>query len=538
MLTFPNRLLNKVLREHWNWTSNQQWVTSDCDAIQNIYLPHGYNETREQAAAQALIAGVDVNCGTYYQELLPRAYEQGLFKESLVDQALIRQYSSLVQLGYFDGAAVPYRNLTFADVSTPYAQDLALKAATESIVLLKNDGLLPVKISNGTKVALIGGWANATTQMQGNYAGIAPYLHSPYYAAQQLNATVYLSQVPGGQGDPTTNNWLAAFDAANKSDIIIYVDGIDNSVESEGMDRYNLDWTGAQLDMIGQLAGYGKPMIVVQMGGGQIDSSPIMSNTNISSLLWAGYPGQDGGVAIFDILTGKIAPAGRLPTTQYPSHYAAQIPATDMTLRPSNVTGSPGRTYQWYTGEPVFSFGYGMHYTNFSASIAEQQFWYNENATHNIADLIKDCHEHYQDKCLFQTYKVKINNVGGTTSDYVTLGYLSGAFGPAPYPSKKLVAYKRLHGVTAGGSATATLDLTLGSLARIDSNGNTVLYPGTYKFSIDNDHLATASFTLVGDAATLNYWPQRPDAPKQTTDYFIGDYGSTYDDVLYTDGKY
>lgn len=254
--------------------------------------------------------------GTYYQEHLPAAYDQGLIKETDLDTALIRQYSSLVRLGYFDGMAVPYRSLTWDDVSTPHAQQMAYKAAVEGITLLKNDGTLPLKIQNSTKIALIGDWANATQQMLGNYDGIPPYYHSPLYAAKQTGATVNFAGSPGGQGDPTTDSWLHIWSAANKSDVIVYAGGLDNSVEAEGMDRVSIAWTGAQLDVIGQLATYGKPVIVLQMGGGQLDSSPLVNNPNISALLWGGYPGQDGGVALFDIIQGKVAPAGRLPTTR------------------------------------------------------------------------------------------------------------------------------------------------------------------------------------------------------------------------------
>ncbi len=188
----------------------------------------------------------------------------------------------------------------------------------EGIVLLKNDGLLPIDLGNNRSLALIGDWANATTQMQGNYRGPSPYLHSPLYAAEQLT-TVYYAKGISGQGDPTTGLWLPVWKAAEQADVIVYVGGIDNDVESEGHDRVSLAWSGAQMDVIGQLASYGKPTIVVQMGGGQLDSSPILSNPNISAILWGGYPGQDGGVALFDIITGKAAPAGRLPITQYPA---------------------------------------------------------------------------------------------------------------------------------------------------------------------------------------------------------------------------
>lgn len=92
-------MLNDVLRGHWGWDSDEHWVTSDCDAVQNIYLPHEWSSSREQAAADALIAGTDVNCGTYMPNHLPAAFAQGIVNETVLDQALIRQYASLITLG-------------------------------------------------------------------------------------------------------------------------------------------------------------------------------------------------------------------------------------------------------------------------------------------------------------------------------------------------------------------------------------------------------------------------------------------------------
>lgn len=516
-------LLGSVLREHWGWTEEEQWVTSDCDSIQNVFLPHNFSSTRQGAAAAAFNAGTDLNCGTYYQHHLPQAYAEGLFNQTVLDQALVRLYSSLVRNGYFDGPNSAYRNLTFADVSTPHAQQLALKAAEEGIVLLKNDGLLPLTtITNGTSIALIGSWANATTTMQGNYEGVAPYLHSPLYAAQQLGATVHYATGPGGQGDPTTDHWLPVWAAAAKADIIIYAGGVDIGTEAEGMDRENIAWTGAQLDIIGELAMYGKPMIVMQMGD-QLDNTPLVSNPNISALLWGGYPGQDGGVALMNVLTGKTAPAGRLPVTQYPSRYVAEIPMTDMTLRPNETTSSPGRTYKWYTGDAVFEFGYGMHYTNFTVDVSPLS-----SSNYSIADLTANCNEMYKDRCAFQNVSVNVHNTGSVSSDYVALGFMAGQFGPAPYPKKSLVNYQRLHDIAAGASATATLNLTLGSLARADEYGNTMLYPGDYALLIDTQPMAMVNFTISGSPVCLDEWPQPPSGgPKiPPTDYFYGDYGS------------
>jgi beta-D-xylosidase 4 len=447
--------------------------------------------------------------------------------EADIDLALIRQYSSLVRLGYFDGMDVEYRSLGWDDVSTPYAQQLAYKAAVEGITLLKNDGLLPLTITKDTNIAVIGDWANATDQMLGNYDGIPPYLHSPLWAAEQTGATVTYSGNPGGQGDPTTNNWLHIWTAIENADVIIYAGGMDNSVEAEGMDRHSIAWTGAQLDVIGQLASRGKPMIVAQMGTNGLDSTPIVNNQNISALLWGGYPGQDGGVAILDIIQGKAAPAGRLPTTQYPASYISKVPMTDMNLRPNSTTGFPGRTYMWYNEKPVFEFGYGLHYTNFTATIQST-----DTNSYSIDSLTKDCTEHYMDRCPFQTMAIDIANTGSVTSDYVTLGFLAGEHGPSPYPIKRLVGYQRLHNITAGASQTASLNLTLASLARVDDMGNTVLYPGTYALLIDTQPMAMYNFTLTGEAVTLDHWPQPPEPQFQDSDYYVGGYGSDYQMVM------
>jgi len=145
---------------------------------------------------------------------------------------LIRRYASLVKLGYFDPPAVqPYRQITFAEVSTLSSQELALQAAEEGLVLLKNDGSFPLS-SDIKTVALIGPLANATYQMQGNYEGVAPYLHSPYEAATQIWTATYTEGVAINNTD--LSGIPAALTAASVADAIIYVGGIDNSIESEG----------------------------------------------------------------------------------------------------------------------------------------------------------------------------------------------------------------------------------------------------------------------------------------------------------------
>lgn len=530
-------LLNDVLRDHWNWTGGSDdgfWVTSDCDAIQNVFLPHRWATTREGAAAASLKAGTDLNCGTYYSHHLQGAYDQGLIDDTDLDTAVTRLYGSLVKLGYFDPAeSQPYRSLGWEDVDTPEAQQLAYTAAVSGTVLLKNNNTLPLDLQ-GKKVAVIGDWADATANLQGNYFGVAPYLRSPLYAARQLlgNDSVFYSAGPTNR-DPTTNNWDSIWEAAGAADVILYFGGIDENVESEEVDRVSISWSGPQLDTIGELALMGKPMVVVSFGGGQMDSSPIAENPGVGALLWAGYPGQDGGVALLDVITGKQSPAGRLPTTQYPASYVSAVPMTDMALRPDADKNFPGRTYRWYEGDAVFGFGYGLHYTTFDAEISLPG---PGGSSFDIAGLTSGCAEEYLDLCPFGSVATTITNTGGVASDYSALLFLRGEFGPAPHPLKTLVSYARAHNISASGSARLALNLTLGSLSRVDEGGNRVLYPGSYSLQLDVEPgLATLNFSLSGEAKTLDEWPAAPanrsgsGTGEVPAGYFVGGYGSVND---------
>jgi len=308
-------LLQTVLRDFWNFTDEAHWVTSDCDAVQNIYNAHYYEKDGPHAAAAALNAGTDYDCGQTYPGSLMSAYTQGLFNESTLDRATIRRYSLLVKLGYFDPASIqPYRSLSWSDVNTPASQQLAYRAAVEGITLLKNDGTLPLSTSKPQKIALIGPWANATTMMQGNYQGIAPYLVSPLQAiSAEPGVTVLYAPGIIGQSDSTNISMPAVTAAAEDADVIIYMGGIDESIESEGMDRINITWPAAQITLINELATYGKPFAVFQFGGGnshdtelihfkkltanttkigQVDSTFIKNKKSIGSLVWGGYPGK------------------------------------------------------------------------------------------------------------------------------------------------------------------------------------------------------------------------------------------------------
>jgi len=496
--------IQSVLRGHWNWTADENYITSDCTAIQNMFTDHHAFDTRQQTVAAALNAGVDVDCGYYNPTFLPSAYSMGLVEEATLDRSLLRLYSGLVKAGYFDPPNSPWRSVGWSNVSTPEAEGLALKVAEEGIVLLKNDGTLPLipPTDRNMTLLLAGGWINATTQLQGNYAGPARTLISPWMALQNVS-NVNLVVVKWFE-NPT----LRAIES--QADAILWIDSTTEGAD-EGQDRNTIRWDAMQVDAVETLATLGRPLIVAHMGE-QVDDSALLNNPNVSALVWAGYPGMMGGQALINIITGKAAPAGRLPITQYPSAYVHQVPMTDMSLRPNAQTGNPGRTYKWFDNATV-EFGYGLHYTNISTTIDTPT-----NSSFAIQSLVSACdYSNYGhiDQCPFlasgagsSSLSVNVTNTGKTGSDFVTLAFISGEYGPEPRPLKSLVAYQRLFGISPGASQTACLNLTLGSLSRYDESGNQILYPGSYRIVIDVPTQTEWEFVLTGSEYVMDEWPQ------------------------------
>ncbi|KAJ5994741.1 hypothetical protein N7481_001718 [Penicillium waksmanii] len=495
--------LQTLLRDTWGFVEDG-YVSSDCDAVYNVFNPHEYAANVSSAAADSMRAGTDIDCGTSYQYYLNQSLIDGGISRSEIERGVIRLYSNLVRLGYFDGGDSPFRNLKWSDVVLTDARNISYEAAVEGIVLLKNDGTLPLG-KNTSSVALVGPWANATEQMQGNYFSTAPYLTSPLKALEASNLDVNYAFGTNISSE-TTDGFEAAISAAKKSDLIIFAGGIDNTIEAEGMDRANITWPGNQLQLVKELSKLGKPLVVLQMGGGQVDSSSLKSNKNVNAIIWGGYPGQSGGQALVDIITGKRAPAGRLTTTQYPAKYATEFPATDMALRPGG--NNPGQTYMWYTGTPVYEFGHGLFYSTFKASLPKSKKA-NSGRSFDILDLLSKPHQSYNtvEQVPFFNYTVGITNTGGVLSDYTAMLFTNTTAGPKPYPNKWLVGFDRLGGLKPHASQQMTIPVSLDNLARTDSQGNRVVYPGKYELALNNERSAVVSITLTGDATVISKWP-------------------------------
>lgn len=270
------------------------------------------------------------------------------------------------------------------------------------------------------------------------------------------------------------------------------------------MDRENITWPGNQLDLIHQLSTLGKPVIVAQMGGGQVDSSSLKSNDNVNSIVWGGYPGQSGGQAILDILTGVRAPAGRLVITQYPASYTDEFDQLDMQLAPDG--SNPGQTYMWYTGEAVYQFGHGLFYTTFDEKLVNDSM----ASAYNITKYDAASHSGYEyvEDVPLLNFTFTVTNTGDTASDYTAMLFASTTSGPAPRPIKWLVGIDREATLHPGDSCEVSIEVPIGALARADEAGDLVVYPGTYELALNNEKSIVASVELMGTAVTIAKWPR------------------------------
>lgn len=495
-------LQETVLRKHWNWTEHNNYITSDCGAIQDIWQYHKFVDDNAKAPFVSFDNGCDLSCEYETTSDVSDSYDEGLLTEDMMDRSLLRLYEGLVRTGFFDGPDSEWASLGGDDVNTPEARDLAYQSAVDGIVLLKNDDVLPLDLKDMSSVAMIGFWADDSEKLQGGYSGNAPFLHSPAYAAREMmGLDVSVAWGPTLQNASAPDNWtMNALAVAESSDCILYFGGLDTSAAGEEVDRYNLDWPPAQLALLDKLSELEKPLVVVQMGD-QLDNTPLLENDGIGGIMWANWPGQSGGPAVMDLITGVKSPAGRLPVTQYPGEYAEAIPMTEMSLRPTEST--PGRTYRWFD-ESVAPYGFGLHYTTFDASFKCLA------PTYNIQELLDGCNAKYLDTCTMPALKVKVTNTGERASDFAALVFIKSEVGPKPHPLKTLATYSRVRDVASGQAKIATLEWTLDSLARREKNGDLVLYPGKYTLLLDEPTQAEFEITLEGDEVVLDEWPQIP----------------------------
>ncbi|CAH9077541.1 unnamed protein product [Cuscuta europaea] len=361
-------------QEFLNITARQQWgfngyIASDCDAVENVLKDHKYTKTPEETVAVVLNAGMDVDCGKFLSQYTKSAVTQKLVSQGQIDRALHNLFSTRMRLGLFAGNPkdLLYGGIPPTNVCSQEHQSLALEAARKGIVLLKNDHkLLPLSKNKSMSLAIIGPNGNKANVLQGNYFG--PACKSVEILRAMQSYVDYPSFLEGCvDGVNCTSATIdEAVKLAEKSDQVVLVMGLSQRQEREEVDRVHLELPGDQELLITDVANAAKkPVILVLVCGGPVDITFAKSHPNISSILWAGYPGEAGGPALAEIIFGDHNPGGKLPMTWYPKNYT-NVAMTDMNMRANKSRGYPGRTYRFYKGPTVFNFGDGLSYSTYA----------------------------------------------------------------------------------------------------------------------------------------------------------------------------
>ncbi|KAH0861247.1 hypothetical protein HID58_089508 [Brassica napus] len=365
-------LLSGVIRGQWKLNG---YIVSDCDSVEVIYASQHYTKTPEEAVAKSMLAGLDLNCDHFTGQHAMSAVKAGLVNETDVDTAISNNFATLMRLGFFNGdpKKQPYGNLGPQDVCTAENQELAREAARQGIVLLKNSpGSLPFSPFAIKTLAVIGPNANVTDTMIGNYHGVPCKYTTPLQGLVETVWAKYQMACPNvacTEADIDSATSLAA-----SADAVVLVMGTDLSIEREDHDRVDLFLPGKQQQLVTEVAKVAKgPVVLVIMSGGGLDVTFAKNDPKITSIMWVGFPGQAGGLAIADVIFGRHNPSGKLPMTWYPQSYVENLPMSNMNMRADNSTGYPGRSYRFYTGETVYAFGDGISYTHFNHRLIKPQ---------------------------------------------------------------------------------------------------------------------------------------------------------------------
>jgi len=457
-------LLDDILRKEWGFKGH---IVSDCWALDDIWARHKVTDKRVKAAAMAADAGVNLNCG-YLYKYLPEAVKKGLLKEETIDKNLRILLRTRFKLGLFDPMEkTPWAGLSKDIVNCEVHQELAYETAAESMVLLKNNGVLPINQKQAKKIFVTGALAADLTALLGNYNGFSGNMHTILEGI--MNKADAGTTINYSQGFLLGNDTLFnGFWQAGSADYTIACIGINRLMEGEngdamlnpnGGDRKTIELPGNQIEFIKKIKASikkdkTKKLIVVVNGGSAIALKEVADLAD--AIVFAWYPGEQGGNALADILFGKINPTGRLPVTFYES---------TKDLPPFDDYAMQGRTYKYFKGKALYPFGYGLSYTEFdyrNLHIDKNQV--KQNDTINIS--------------------LDIANTGNYDGEEVVQIYVKQLKADKNAPNKVLVNFKRIS-VEKGKTVKLKMQIPVASFARWDTKEQKYLVPsGKYLIQI------------------------------------------------------
>jgi beta-glucosidase len=503
------RILTDLLRDTLGFDGV---VVSDYEAVVMIHNYHKAVKNRKEAAIKALTAGIDVELPSFdcYTPGLQEALEAGELSMETIDLSVRRHLTKKFELGLFENPFVD-EGAVLVEFETPENRELAKKIARQSLVLLKNDGTLPLKPSV-KKIAVIGPNANSGRCMMGDYSYAAvlelmhqdPPVDSGYEGLSQADIEKLPVEIPTVlEGlkqvlpDPSAidyaegcdinsqekSGFAEAVELAKSSDAAIVVLGhrsglAYNCTTGEFRDATELGLPGVQSELLQEIIDTGTPVVLVLINGRPLSIPDLIEGAN--AVLEAWVPGEEGASAIASALTGEINPGGKLPVSIARS--VGQVPIF-YNYKPSGMRSNIYGDYVNESVKPLFSFGHGLSYT---------QFDYSELALDR------------KQATLGETVRIslEVTNVGEVAGDEVVQLYTTDEYAAFPRPVKELRGFARLH-LQPGEKKNVSFDLPVNMLAYYGEGLKLVLEPGTVKTQVgssSDDIRLEAEFEVVGES--------------------------------------
>lgn len=476
-------LLRKLLRGKWNFKGH---VVSDCAALKDFHTTHGVTKTAPESAAMALHAGCDVNCGFTYLHLL-QAYQDGLVTEEEIREAAVHLFTTRFKLGLFDEDC-PYHRIPFEVNDCKEHNARSLQAARESIVLLKNDGILPLNRGKVKTIGVVGPNAASINALIGNYYGTASRYTTNLQGIQDLagedvrvlyaeGSMLYKDRFTESSALPGDRLSEAAA-VASHSDVVVLCLGLDATLEGEEGDTGNTFSNGdkntlmlpeSQLALFRTVVKCGKPVVLVVNTGSAVDLRDADAQCNAVVQAW--YGGAHGGRAVAEVLFGEVNPSGRLPVTFYRSD--DDLPEfTDYSME--------NRTYRYFHGNPLYPFGYGLSYTNFAYS-----------------DMRLSAEELHPGDGV--EVSVTVTNTGERDGEEVVQVYCKDLESSHRTPNFRLCGFARVV-LKAGESLRVTVPVEVRAFQLVDEDGNRVIEPGKFRLYAGGSLPDGRSIELTGAA--------------------------------------
>ncbi len=474
-------LLKEILRGEWGFDGH---VVSDCWAIKDFYLGHRVTSNPTESVALAVSNGCDINCGELFL-YLTQAVEQGLIREEAITRACERLFTTRMKLGLFDEPEkVAYNRIPYEVVDSPEMRALNLDVAKRTLVLLKNDGLLPLDKSKLKTVGVIGPNANNRKALVGNYEGTAScyvtvlegiqdYLGDDVRVLYSEGCHLYKPHVGGLGRDNDRISEVKKI--CELSDVVIACLGLDASLEGEegdegnefaSGDRENLNLPGLQEELLKTICESGKPAVLVLLSGSALAVG--WAQEHVPAILQGWYPGAQGGRAIAEAIFGEFSPEGKLPVTFYRS--TDDLPEfTDYAMT--------NRTYRYITREPLYPFGYGLSYTRFEVTDARAS---TDCVTADGVDL-----------------RCKVTNTGAYAARAAVQVYVKAE--RAGTPNAQLKGLRKV-ALAPGEAAEVAIHLPAEAFSLCDAEGARSVEPGAYSVYVGQSQPDARSRELLGFA--------------------------------------